>query len=53
MILQQIGSLKVISNLNRFQRRLESPNPQQRLSFPRKREPPDATIINYITSLLA
>ncbi|MDP2336320.1 MAG: hypothetical protein Q8N05_07695, partial [Bacteroidota bacterium] len=27
MILQRIGSLKVVSNLNRFQRRLESPAP--------------------------
>jgi hypothetical protein len=40
MILPLIGSLKVFSNLNRFQRRLESPEPNQSLSFPRKWEPP-------------
>ena len=42
MILPLIGSLKILSNLlNRFQRRLESPEPNQPLSFPRKWEPPN------------
>ncbi len=44
MILQRVGSLKVVSNLNRFQRRLESPYPQQHLSFQRMLEPPHISL---------
>jgi hypothetical protein len=48
MILQRIGSLNVESNLNRFQRRLESPHLPPDLSFQRRLEPP--IVFSFITA---